>query len=101
MKPNRQQKIADYLRDAIEKLEKEASSLIDEINLIEATMKNNINRFNEIMETATSKDIFRVNEYEKVIKREALMIEEKRLKLEIVISSLAGKKANLNWIDEW
>lgn len=91
------QKIKDYLVEEIKRTEKRCCNNIDSIKLLEQTLelhdmslKNKIekNYPGDIVEQQVKK----VNHYEE-------QIEILKKKVDIDISQLASKKANLHWID--
>lgn len=96
---NKNRRLIEYLKEEISKKEKEAHDLLNDVLLLEFSMKENLKNY-ELINGSNLYDSFKRKEYEKLINKQQENIEIKKLKLELAISTLASKKANLHWIDD-
>lgn len=98
MKSNNK-RLIEYLKEEISKKEKEVHDLLNDVLLLEFSMKENLKNY-ELITGNNLYDSLKRKEYEKIILKQQENIEIKKLKLELAVSILANKKANLHWIND-
>ncbi len=93
-------RIVEYLKLEIKKVTKEVNDYLNEIKLIEYNIEQNFELYHQLKEKGTIASEISMKSIEKMIKNQQDKVEILKHKLDIAISGLASKKANLHWIED-